>query len=244
MQLDGVDVYNFFFHPLSRNHSDEVRGFSIFTNLVLTILSGGLYLLVFTAVHAREYVILQDQNTGLNNHKATDIFRKHFPFSNATTEYIDIPTLQKKRRDLLPKLTDLATHDDWQHIQRNTSHPDSHFDAIMFPTTQPTASGQYRLRPQHVEILKQNEEFMDTAHAIVDLVARSYGWDLDTNDHIASPKQKWLGSYDRLTNMLRFVTEFGLTEKYKQLLTFIDDHDIQHLDSTPQSLLVYLQPIL
>jgi len=49
-----VDCAKFFFYPLHEDHSPSVKILSVIANIALTILSCGLYLIVFALVHCNE----------------------------------------------------------------------------------------------------------------------------------------------------------------------------------------------
>ena len=59
--IDKIPNYNFFFHPLSEDHSDCTKAASVVTVIALSILTGSLYFWVFLAINLRNRPIKKQQ---------------------------------------------------------------------------------------------------------------------------------------------------------------------------------------
>lgn len=238
-----VDAYNFFFHPLHTDHSNEVKGLSVVTNIILTALTNGLYLLVLGAVHMREWVM--GQGDSATDAKAKKAFDKVFPPGTladpANDIFVGLHALKKKQKEHLAKLERFASIGAWKHLQRHTANPDSGFDWWMFPTTRPSSTHgkKYALSPRYIQALQNDPAFMASYRKGVILVAKSWGWDLLNDRDLDNPALKWDDYPVRLGKMLQSLTEFGQKDLHDTLVDFIVEHRI----SLPSWVKNYMKPI-
>lgn len=238
-----VDAYNFFFHPLHKEHSNEVKGLSIVTNIVLTALTNGLYLLLLGAVHTRECIMGTDIEETETADKAKKVFDKVHPPKDSDNSFVGLEALKQKQKEHLAKLEEFADNGQWKHLQRHTPHRDSGFDWWMFPTTRASNSygAQYQLTPRYIQALQNDKDFMKSYREGVLLVAKSWGWDLENNVDFDEPDLKWDGYQVRLGKMLQSLTEFGQKDLHDNLVSFVQAH---HIDEKLQKWIrPYLKPI-
>lgn len=216
-----VDAYNFFFHPLHEDHSVEESVISIITTVVLSILTGGLYLLILGAVHLKERCsVIEPDQEGMIPPSMGKI---------ALAQSHHLGDLKEKMSDHLVKLQRLAARGEWSHLQTHTSHQDSGFDWWMFPTNRPSRGQGTRYMVSEIDIalLKEDREFMETYRKGVILVAKSWGFDLENQMDLTSDVQKWTGYQVRLGKMLHSLQLFGERELFDRLVQFIDLKNIR-----------------
>ena len=201
-----VQPYNFFFHPLYEDHSEEVKAVSVITSIALSILTAGVYLAVFTLVHlAERFCVWKNE------------------------EYVGNDALKDKQKNHLAKLKALADNSEWEHIRKHTSHKDSGFDWWMFPTDR-RSSGygpKYQVDSQSLSELKKDKEFIDSYREGVVLVAKSWGFDLENKKDVSSDEQKWVGYDVRLGKMLHSLKLFKQKDLYDKLIYFIDQNKMR-----------------
>ncbi len=222
-----INCYNFFFHPLQEQHTVAVKIVSIVTNIVLTILSGGIYVVVFGLVHLKERVSIGPVPDAPQ-------------VPSSASQFIGIEGLKRQQREHLNRLQTLAQRGEWQHLQTHTTHPDSGFDWWMFPIDRPSAGygNYYQVSLQDVVRLKQDPEFMRNYREGVVLVAKSWGWDLENRQDLTSNIQRWTDYQVRLGKMLHSLQLFDQFDLRGSLIYFIDHANIRlTLDNWIQRLL-------
>ncbi len=250
-QIMKIDPYNFLFHPLHEEHQDEVKGISIVTNVLLTVFSSGLYLLVVGAVHAYEWMSGNEASPA--DGKAKEVFDKHFPLASRTKtsypDFVGIPALKQKHREYLKQLTGLAHEAEkkpilWRHFQRRTSDPISQFDAVMLPTSEPSDKhgDQYRLSKGDLDILKSDPQFMKSYRKGIVVIGKGLcAVDLEKVHDLTSDQQRYTGNSTRLKLMLQSLTEFGVKDLHENLVAFIRSYEIE--ESLDQQTRDYMRPI-
>ncbi len=250
-----ITPYNFFFHPLHADHREDIRGVSILTNVALTALTGGWYLVAFAAVHAREYMMIQqaEQAAKAASSKPANAFDSIFPAESRVVkfshgDFVGIPALKKKQREHLKKLEDLAQQGHWTHIQKQTMHPLSSFNAWMLPTSSASEKhgDRYRLTPYNIEMLRNDAEWMKNYRRGVCLIAKSWGWDLNKFEDRSNKTFHWAntrGSLERAGTMLQSLTEFGKPVKVlrDRLIGFMEAHKADQ--NLAERFNPYLKPI-
>ena len=152
-----------------------------------------------------------------------------------------VALIKMKQASHLVKLQALADGDDWASLQQHTMHPDSGFDWWMFPVDRPSASwgDLYAIDANDVDGLKADAAFMESYRAGVILVAKSWGWDLENNEDVTDPVQRWTGYNVRLGKMLQSLTIFGQADLHERLVAFVDAHQLR--PSLNDWILPYLQ---
>lgn len=136
-----------------------------------------------------------------------------------------LPRLQEikdKQIRTLAEFRSLACRNQWSSLQK---HEGDGFDWWMFPIERPSASygHQYTVTARDIGQLKNDPDFMSNYREGVILVAKSWGWDLETNTDIRNNFQFWSGYQVRLGKMLDSVTLFNQEDLRKGLLQFIDE---------------------
>jgi hypothetical protein len=233
-----IAAYNFLFHPLHHSHTDDVKGCSILSNMALTAITGGWYLILFGGIHAREYVLLNLQMQNTSDAKTASTFKKVFklddkPIQFSHEDFIGTLALKKEQRTLLQRLLKYASRNEWEHLQKITYKKKTRFDDVAFPTADSSIenSDKYRLTPFNIEMLKNDEEWMENYREIVTLVAQSYGWDLKNSLDISDAAHHWRpyakSSCERLGQMLKSLKEFGhpVKDLYETLRKFASLYD-------------------
>ncbi len=187
-----IDCYEFLFHPCAPNHSIHIQVLSIITNIALTALTGGIYLVIFGGVHWKE---------------------RHWVPHPTHQGFIGTQPLKIQQKTHLNQLRELANRGQWEHLQAHTHHPASGFDWWMFPTDRASHGygNVYRVGFTEIRQLKQDQEFMNNYREGVILVAKSWGWDLEevSSKQPLHPQQKWTGYQVRLGKMLHSLQLFG-----------------------------------
>jgi hypothetical protein len=210
-----VDCYNFLFHPLHETHSFETKTLAIITNIALTAITLGTYLLAFGAMHCMEKWNVS-HTPQASVHSAEDQLGK------------TADRLKTKLIHHLGRLEALANSGEWRHIQAHTSHIDSAFDWWMFPSDK-RSRGQgdlYKLSPDDILHLKRDPEFMNAYRRGVCLVAKSWGWDLENNRNVTTAAQRWTHYTIRLEKMLYSLHLFGQDDLRRTLSQFITQQRI------------------
>lgn len=123
----------------------------------------------------------------------------------------------------LKKLHELAKSGGWVHLREHTSHPDSGFDWWMFPVDRPSQSygNRFVIDAKDAKILQNNPCFIKNYRDGVVLVAKSWGWDLETHRSVKTAYQKWTGYQVRLGKMLGSLTLLGQDDLKKSLVAFL-----------------------
>lgn len=213
-----ITCYNFLFHPFQEDHSKKTTTISVITNIALTALTSGLYVIAFLSVHLLEGV--GGEKSSLSSRKSS--FQRRDCF-------VGVEALKQKQYGHLLKLQKLANEGKWQHLQTHTFHPDSGFDWWMFPIDR-SSRGQgnlYKLSLRDIENLKKDAEFMANYREGVCLVAKSWGWDLINGIDVTNESQKWTRYGVRLHKMITSLQLFKQTDLLETLQMFMLSKGIQ-----------------
>jgi hypothetical protein len=204
-------AYQFFFHPLSEQHSLPVKVLSVITVIALSILTAGVYCIVFVAIHFKDkWSVTKEDPKDACAHISSIIHNFH----SQPAGFIGIKELKKKQAEHLVKLQKLASEDAWEHLREHTLHPDSGFDWWMFPINRSSASygDKYKLEQKDIIALKADPEFMDHYREGVKLVLLSWGWDASSDCLVENDKQRWTHYQIRLNKMLLSLSLFDEKE--------------------------------
>ena len=214
-----VKCYNFFFHPFSDYHSNNKKIISVITNIALAVITRGLYIPVFVAIHLAERISKTDTSTQNQRIPAGVLHSR---------TGVDREALKNKQKNHLAKLQALANRGEWQALQEHTNHPDSSFDWWMFPINRESASfgRQYQLTNEDVEALKRDPAFIQNYRKGVILVAKSWGWDLENRRDLTNNKQHWTNYQVRLGKMVHSLKLFGQNDLLGNLVHFIEQKDL------------------
>ncbi|MBS0648641.1 MAG: hypothetical protein JSS10_05390 [Verrucomicrobia bacterium] len=200
--VGNIECHQFLFHPLSAYHSTKTKTLSIITNLALTILTFGIYSVVFLYMHLKDRFWIQE---GLKSY--------------------NLEHLKQKQKECLAQLETLAQAGDWDNLRY---HRDFGFDWWMFPIHRPSSKGfKYSVTLDDVAELKKDAEFMQNYRKGVVLVAKSWGWDLEKRQDISDDKQNWSGYEIRLWKMHNSLKIFDQQDLYENLNYFMSSQKIQ-----------------
>ncbi len=150
--------------------------------------------------------------------------------SNTNPKFVGLPKLKLKQQETLENLLKLASVRDWKQIHY------THFDWWMFPIDEPSTSYDlaYTVFENDVLELASDSQYMRRYREGADLLARSWGWDLQESTPIvnADPDQCWQQWPIRLWKATRSLQLFGEEERfqsfrlYGQLLIARGEHFI------------------
>jgi hypothetical protein len=217
--MDVNQIYNFVFHPLLEEHSTPVKALALLTDLALTILTGGLFLIAFSFIQLIDRDIQVKNGPTPESQVATPIIETAPSVPKCTPKLQEVvivssaPTTEKSERvktaqaDQLKKFEIWAKEGNWQKFH------DSHYDWWMFPISR-SSRGQgdkYAVLEKDVQVLKNDPEFMTNYLRGVELVAQSWGWDVKNAKECENltADQKWTGYKIRLQKMLESLELFG-----------------------------------
>lgn len=219
-----TNVYNFFFHPFHKSHSNVTKLFSVVTLVALSAITISGFFFVFAAVNLGERCFkvrsgptkerqLFDQHVS----KQTLVVREHKDgIDCGEVNSAKIQNLQERHARQLADFEQWAANDHWHLF----SHQHSHYDWWVFPIDRPS-QGQgtkYQMSKADIAALKQDVAFMRNYRRAVQLVVESWGWDLAHSvpcDHGA-----WTGYGVRLGKMGQSLQLFGEEELFEKLRTF------------------------
>jgi hypothetical protein len=216
MKIDSHTAYQFFFHPLSEEHSLAVKTLSVITVIALSILTAGLYLAVFLTLNSCE------------NSKPSAQVVQSYAVKNSPSGFVGIEALKSKLQDHLAKLQTLASNGEWEHLREHTTHPDSGFDWWMFPTDRASAGqgDKYKLSLPDILALKADPAFMANYRKGVQLVLLSWGWDASSDRSVENAHQRWTNYQVRLGKMINSLSLFGEKELLLSVKKFCDEKRI------------------
>jgi len=211
-----TEFYNFFFYTFPKNVSQSIRILSALPSLALATVTRSADSIAFRIAHGFERLSTKQ----IQYRQTQDATRFGF---------VGIEALIQKQQQHLPKLRKLAAEGQWQHLQTHTDHPDSGFDWWMFPVDR-GSKGQgdlYKVNRSDIATLKKDSQFMKNYREGVILVAKSWGWNLETLESENNPAQYWSGYQVRLGKMLHSLQLFGQEDLRNALISFIDQHEIR-----------------
>lgn len=214
-------LYDFLFHPLKEENTAAVKAGAIVTDLALTVLTGGFFLLVFLAIQLKDRNIkhMKDEDVQSGDDKvkktASGIFGESPP-SPVNTSLLESASSADKLKALVVKnkqAEQLKSFEEWASKGQWKKFHDSHYDWWMFPITR-ASMGQgdtYAVNEKSIAILKNDPEFMTNYRRGIELVARSWGWEVALNAPTENPSsaQKWADWPVRLGKMADSMKLFG-----------------------------------
>lgn len=108
----------------------------------------------------------------------------------------------------------------------------NHYDWWMFPQKYISKSSQtskfYAVTDQDIQELKSDSSFVKDYLDGVKLMAKSWGWDIETGTRINNPSndQKWKGHNIRLIKVATSLKQFGYMNLYNNLVPFATQYGI------------------
>jgi len=133
---------------------------------------------------------------------------------NTDASFIGIAGLKQTHQRQVADFQRWAAEDDWE------SFHSSHYDWWAFPIDAPSSYGlKYTVYEGDVVELKRESAFGESFCRGVFLVAASWGWDLDHQNHLVDPQpgQSWRRWPVRLCKAARSVKLFGYQDLFESL---------------------------
>jgi len=139
---------------------------------------------------------------------------------NTDPAFVGIQALKDKQRQQLAIFQQAATHGDWMAIHHD------HYDWWMFPTDEPSSYGlAWTVYEGDIDELKRDADYLHRYLPGVDLLAKSWGWDLRQACYLPDPQpgQRWQSWPIRLYKAAKSVHLFGYGAEFKSLRTLGQD---------------------
>jgi hypothetical protein len=133
---------------------------------------------------------------------------------NTDSSFVGIGTIKEKQRQQLEKFQRAAARGDWRAIH------DDHYDWWMFPIDEPSKFGlAWTVYEGDIAELKQDAEYLRRYLLGVELLARSWGWDLGKGCYLPDPQpdQCWQHWPIRLYKAAKSVKLFGFAAEFASL---------------------------
>lgn len=133
-----------------------------------------------------------------------------------------VDQIKQKHSEQLQKFEQWASAKDWKLFTPTYSH----YDWWMFPVARPSShyGDIYQVSQADVDALKADPKFMKEYRRGVELVVRSWGWDLQRQCSVLeterTPEQRWTGYGVRLGKMADSLLLFGEDDLYRKLQLF------------------------
>lgn len=230
-------VYNFFFHP--EKLDAETKALSVITVIALSIFTAGGFLIAFGIIN------WHDRKVALQNPKKNKIFPIVKPIIQKTplTEenLTKIKQVKDKNAEQVALFEKWASDKDWIRFTPQYSH----YDWWAFPITRSSAGygDQYAVNAREIEALKADDEFMHNYRRGVELVVKSWGWDLNKDSPIPEDEknadQKWTGYGVRLGKMADSLNLFDEKDYYQRLQHFFDSVCVPNIKQYPLEKWIY-----
>jgi hypothetical protein len=132
--------------------------------------------------------------------------------SNTKPDFVGLVRLKQQHAAQLAEFEQWAASGQWEQFH---SH---HYDWWMFPINQPSSYGfAYTVYQQEIEELKTDPEFMRNLLRGAELLAASWGWNLNKADFLPDPAsaQKWHSWPIRLHKAAQSLKLFGLEKEFQ-----------------------------
>lgn len=215
-------IYNFLFHPLAQEHATPTKILAIITDLALSIITGGLFLVAFGIIQLKDCNIQPQKQATPTLTVAKKVIVPPNIMTPSSPAQKKAKTIKDKHTEQLKRFEAWAAQGTWQ-----TFH-DSHYDWWMFPITRDSA-GQgdtYTLDSESIHILKNDPEFMQNYRRGIELVGRSWGWEVKKSQLIDNPSasQKWANWPVRLGKMADSMRLFGEETYLKSMKSYALQH--------------------
>jgi hypothetical protein len=133
---------------------------------------------------------------------------------NTDPAFVGIQALKDKQRQQLAIFQQAASHGDWMAIHHD------HYDWWMFPIDEPSSYGvAWTVYEGDIDELKRDADYVTRYLLGVDLLAKSWGWDLRQARYLPHPEpgQCWQNWPIRLYKAAKSVKLFGYGAEFKSL---------------------------
>eukprot|EP01088_Endostelium_zonatum_P010372 TRINITY_DN23809_c0_g1_i1.p1 TRINITY_DN23809_c0_g1~~TRINITY_DN23809_c0_g1_i1.p1 ORF type:complete len:171 (+),score=30.95 TRINITY_DN23809_c0_g1_i1:179-691(+) len=138
---------------------------------------------------------------------------------NEDKGFVGYEGLKKKQGEQLKKFEDWAKNRKWKEFG-----PTNHFDWWMFPIDAKSQHGwKYSVFSSDVETLLKDEEFLRNYRRGVELIALSWGWDINNRKPVSDPdkSQIWNGYDIRLRKCGTSLLQLKQLDYYNSLNEFV-----------------------
>lgn len=136
-----------------------------------------------------------------------------------------VKDIKQQHSGQIAKFTEWANADSWHRFDM------SHYDWWAFPITRNSHKygNRFALSKSEIESLKQDPAFMEGYRQGVNLVARSWGWDINQSTSIFHKygAQRWTGHNVRLGKMGDSLQLFGQDDLFQSLQKFSRQPHVQ-----------------
>jgi hypothetical protein len=136
---------------------------------------------------------------------------------NQDPHYLGVEQINAEHHAQLSKFREWAVAGSWSEFHTN------HYDWWMFPIDQPSQMGfRYVVFDEDVAELNDTPGFRERHAEGAQLLLRSWGWDLETNQMVESPAkdQMWQNWPIRLFKCTESMRLFGQTQMYESCIAF------------------------
>lgn len=241
--VNKTSAYDFFIHPFSEGMPQETRKWAQITFGVLTICTAAVYAVVVLVVNLAESLFCEQSADAAKNKPRTLAARQVAPAQSqafkgrnsfSRKHFVGREKLKQIQAGQLRELQRYASNKNWEALATHTRDKYSGFDWWMFMNDR-ESDGQgcaYKLSPDDIEALGQDEVFMESYRAGVTLVALSWGWDLETRENVETDSQKWRNYTVRLRKMTRSLWLFKQEDLLNRLRPFMEAKGLDKLLNT------------
>jgi len=139
---------------------------------------------------------------------------------NTDPKFVGYVTLKARQREQLESFEDWATNNRWRRFH------DSHYDWWMFPIDEPSRYGYaWVVYDGDVAELMRDEAYIRNYLRGVELLALSWGWNLNKKEKILNPQkdQSWQGWSIRLYKASKSLKLFGFNQLFESMKAFAHD---------------------
>jgi hypothetical protein len=133
---------------------------------------------------------------------------------NTDPSFVGIQALKDHQRRQLELFRQAAARADWMAIHHD------HYDWWMFPIDEPSSYGlAWTVYEGDISELRQDGDYTDNYLLGVELLAKSWGWDLQQACYLTDPQpdQCWQGWPIRLYKATKSVKLFGYEAEFESL---------------------------
>ena len=209
------DVSQFIFHPWSNEHSLGKKIAATITDIALTILSAGLFLIPFIYFQNVKVVTPPTPASKVAQSVLKPEAQKTKPTSTLSPKAQQV---KEKQAWQLKQFEQWAAKGQWDCIHR------AHYDWWMYPINRSSAGqgSKYTVHSKEIAELKADPEFMRNYLRGVELGAKAWGWDIHAKKLVANPSkdQKWQNWNVRLGKMADSLSLFGQEDLRASMLAY------------------------
>ena len=139
---------------------------------------------------------------------------------NLDRAFVGIPELTRKHAEQLAQFEDWESSKNWGALHK------AHYDWWMFPIDEPSSYGfAWTVYDGDIAELKQDESYLKNYEIGVEILARSWGWNIHTAKYLADtgPDQVWQKWPIRLYKCAKSLKLFGYEPQFNSMRIFARD---------------------